>query len=248
MKPSPDEPLLTEWTRIEGRDFEHFFQKYWSPVRRFVARRLPSVEESEEVTQELFYAFLERDFLGRADARKGSFRKFLFHAARQFLIDRYRAASAQKRGAGRVVPLEAVGDAESGEDLGEESFDQEWYASLFNRARRRLKEHYYGRGRPECYRAFRLFCFGKSGSEVTWSQKDIAEELDLTLAQVKNFVHRGKAVFAKEIRLSISEYVTREEDVEAELHDLAQFLGSHRVLDFSASSIHAKSEEGEEDC
>ncbi len=226
----------TDWTRIRGGDFDFFVARYWNPVHRYLAARLPTREEAEDVTQELFLTFLEKDFLARADAGRGSFRNFLFHAARQFLVDWYRTRSAAKRGEDRQVSLEAVGSSAGGEaEEAPDAFDREWYVSLFNRARRAVKEHYAALGHEEVYRAFRLFHFG-DGSGEEWPQKRIAETLGVNLQSVKNWVHRAKDVFSREIRKAVTEYARSDEEVESELADLGRFLEKHRLLGPPSSS------------
>jgi RNA polymerase sigma factor (sigma-70 family) len=232
-----DQNAPTRWSRIQARDFDYFVERFWSPVHRFMRARMPSVQDAEELTQELFLAFLQRDLLARADADRGSFRSFLFHCARQFLIDRYRAANAAKRGGGRLVSLEQLEQGLSDQGLtAEQAFDREWYLSLINHARRGVKAQCQAQGQEVAYRAFRLFYFGDTEPEP-WSQKRVAEHLGLPVSQVNNYVYRTRQVFGRELRAAMAEYSSSEEELDHELSQLSQFLDGHGLAGNPSSTL-----------
>ncbi len=217
----------TRWSRILAGDYDYLVRRFWEPVRRYLSRRLRSPEEAEELTQDVFLAFVERDLLARPSRDRGAFRRFLYHVAGQFLIDRYRAADARREG--RKVSLDAtsaqVPAAE--EDPGVE-FDRAFYLSILQRAREKVREEYEERGRPEAWEAFRLLYYGdESGTRPT--QEEIGRRLGLTPDQVRNVSHRGKSVFARAVRESIQEYVGSVRELEEELASFSSFLESHRL-------------------
>ncbi len=220
------DPSATRWSRIQAGDFDYIVRRFWKPIRRFFANRLPSLDEAEDATQELFLAFLAREALGRADPEKGPFRRYLFQCARNFLIDRHRAQVAAKRGGGgRDVPLEAVGDpAAENVDLAA-AFDQEWFRSLFDQALAVMKADAEKRGKPESYRAFHLYYFG-DGSGEDWPQKRIASELRLPLTQIYNYIQRGRTRFGQELRAVIAEYAGSEQEIETDFASVAGFFES----------------------
>ncbi len=220
--PQPADPLTTRWSRIEKEDYDYLVRRFWKPIRRFLSQYLPTVEEAEDATQDLFLSFVEKHWLLRADKSKGSFRTFLFHVARQFVIDYQRVRSAAKRGADRQVPLEGP-HVDGREPPPEAGLEEEWYWSLLNDARRRLKTSYEDRGRPEAYQAFRSFFFGDDDGHHP-SYQAIAERLGTDFRQVKNDIYRAKRAFLEEVRRAIGEYSRSEEEFEAELVDLRRFL------------------------
>ncbi|MBI4615246.1 MAG: sigma-70 family RNA polymerase sigma factor [Planctomycetes bacterium] len=222
-------PFSTDWSRIQGRDFEYLVRRFWRPVRRFLADRLPSTQDAEDATQDLFLAFFERNLLARADAAKGSFRSFLFHVARQFLIDRYRANAAAKRGADRTVPLGPDTEQIESDNAGPfEELEREWYLSLLETARAKLKARFALLGKPEVYRAFQLFYFG-DGTAKNPSYEEICKRLALMPGQVKNHIFRTKHLFLEEVRAAIGEYARTPEELEEELAELRRFLEHHRL-------------------
>jgi DNA-directed RNA polymerase specialized sigma24 family protein len=52
-------------------------QAYWYPVYAYIRRRVDRGDEAEDLTQEFFTLFLEKDFLASVDRDKGKFRSFL---------------------------------------------------------------------------------------------------------------------------------------------------------------------------
>ncbi len=221
----PLEPDPTRWSRIRERDFEYLVGRFWKPVRRFFFDRLGSAEAAEDLTQELFLSFIERDTLAGADRERGPFRRLLFRCARNFLVDWHRSRNAAKRDAGRTTALESVGEGPDPAAVDPaDAFDRDWFLAIYNRGRRAVKEHYEGKGRPEVYRAFRLFYFGDEGPE-RWTQLKIAQALETTVAQVNNHVHRARQVFLEAVRNAIAEYAGSEEELAAELAEMARLLG-----------------------
>ena len=57
---------------------------YWRPIFAFVARRVHSQEDAEDLTQEFFVKVLKGDLLRRADPERGRFRSLLLKAVKGF--------------------------------------------------------------------------------------------------------------------------------------------------------------------
>lgn len=87
--------------------------------------------------QGFFEHLLKRNFIRRLERDDGLFRSFLLAALRHWRTDRYRAATALKRGGGLIlVPLdelEALGAAPISEDVSpQEAFDRGEIRYLLN--------------------------------------------------------------------------------------------------------------------
>ena len=77
----------TAWTRIlQARDgsetsvqqaLEHLADLYWKPVFYHIRRKGYAVHDAEDMTQEFFRRFIERQGMQQADPEKGRFRTFL---------------------------------------------------------------------------------------------------------------------------------------------------------------------------
>lgn len=72
-------------------EFDHLYQRYARPIYAFVYRRLGERAAAEDVTSTVFLKALEgiRSF----NARKASFRTWLYQIARNAVIDHVRAAA-----------------------------------------------------------------------------------------------------------------------------------------------------------
>src|SRR5438105_15842248 len=81
---------------------------YWYPLYAFIRRQGNAPHEAEDLTQEFFYNFLERDSLRNVAPAGGKFRSFLLTCLKHFLINEKVKAKAQRRGGGHVlISLEA---------------------------------------------------------------------------------------------------------------------------------------------
>src|SRR5712692_2445909 len=81
---------------------------YWYPLYAFIRRQGSSPHDAEDLTQEFFLHFLERNALGNVRPAAGKFRSFLLICLKHFLANERERAHAQRRGGGRPpVPLES---------------------------------------------------------------------------------------------------------------------------------------------
>src|SRR5882672_4567829 len=86
---------------------------YWYPLYVFIRRQGHSADDAEDLTQEFFARFLDKDFLSAVDKSRGKFRTFLLACCQHFLANQRDFARAQKRGGGRpALALDFQGAAE----------------------------------------------------------------------------------------------------------------------------------------
>ena len=239
MLPDPPPPTRfdsTNWSALGRGDVDFLIRSYWKPIFRFLRSRLPDEDDAEEAVQEFFLRFLERDILSRLDRDRGRFRTFLYHLARQFLIDLYRSRGAAKRGGDREkFSLENLTPADASSTDPRKEFDRQWFLELLEEARESVKKRLMEEGKPEQYRAFRLYYFG--GAEPgRWTHDRIAEEVGLSPGQVNDGLHRTRRLYADAIRSLVADYSTPGE-VEAEMRDLGQFLAENRLPGSPASAV-----------
>ncbi|MBI3464136.1 MAG: hypothetical protein HY000_13930 [Planctomycetes bacterium] len=92
------------WNRTANsrRALESLCGTYWPPLYAYVRRRVPDVNEAQDLTQAFFAELLEKNYAGSATPERGRFRSFLLTAFKHFLAKQWDKAKAQKRGGGRA--------------------------------------------------------------------------------------------------------------------------------------------------
>ena len=79
---------------------EQLCQMYWFPVYSYICRRGNRIEQAQDLTQEFFTRFLEKQFLRKVEQERGRFRSFLLASVSNFLADEWDKREALKRGGG----------------------------------------------------------------------------------------------------------------------------------------------------
>src|SRR2546421_525182 len=86
---------------------------YWYPLYGFVRGRGFLPEDAEDLTQEFFRRFLEKNALLDVSPARGKFRSFLLACLKHFLINERERAHAQRRGGGHIPISLDGGEAET---------------------------------------------------------------------------------------------------------------------------------------
>src|SRR5437773_2122689 len=80
---------------------------YWYPLYAYVRRQGYSAHDAQDLTQDFFARFLQKNFLAQVHADKGKLRSFLLAALKHFLANEWDKATAQKRGGRQTfVPID----------------------------------------------------------------------------------------------------------------------------------------------
>src|SRR5881394_3677951 len=88
-------------------------ETYWYPLYAFVRRQGCSPHEAEDLTQEFFCRFLERNGLAGVQPAAGKFRSFLLACLKNFLSNERERVQAQRRGGGCTLLSLDTCDAET---------------------------------------------------------------------------------------------------------------------------------------
>ncbi len=205
---------------------------YWYPLYAFVRRSGHSADDAQDLTQEFFTRFLDKDYLKSVDRAKGKFRSFLLASVRHFLANEGDRRRAQKRGGGRPVLSLDFSDAEGryGRDVAqhvaqqpahtltpEKLFERRWALTLLDQVLARL------RGEHEAAGTLRLFerlkgCL--TGAERHESYRQWGAELDLSESAVKVAVHRLRRRYRHLLRDEIGRTLDPSGDVDEEIRGL----------------------------
>ncbi len=205
-------------------------QRYWFPLYAYVRRRVPSLHEAQDLTQEFFVRLLEKNALAKAAPERGRFRNFLLASLNNFLANEWDRASAQKRGGGcQPLPL----DLNTGESrlslepahnlTPERLYEREWTLALLGLAMDRLRADCESSGK---LRQFELLKGALAGGGEKLSYTTIAAELGMTEEAVRQAAHRLRKQYREFLRAEVAQTVSDSSEVDEEIRSLLATLGS----------------------
>jgi DNA-directed RNA polymerase specialized sigma24 family protein len=174
---------------------------YWRPSYHYLRlhwRLAP--EAAEDVVQAFFAVAFEKGYVERYDPAKAKFRTFLRTCLDRFVQNTQKAERAEKRGGraehlsldfpGAERELAAVASSDL-RDL-DGFFRDEMIRSLFARAVDDLRRTCDESGRAAIFRVFERHDLA-STSDVSYAS--VARELNVTVAQVTNYLHAARRSF-----------------------------------------------------
>lgn len=217
----------TRWTILRGAadtaspecraSLEHLARLYWRPVYAYVRRKWNrSNEEAKDLAQEFFAALCEKEILARLSPERGRFRSYVMAALDNFVRERHRADSAQKRGGGAIhLSLDAAeGFEPAAGDPPERVFLREWARTLVEDAAAQM-EREGGKGYP-----LLLARDLDPPADGDVSYETLAERFGLSVADVTVTLYRARQRLRALVLERIRDTVTTEEEAEAEFRDL----------------------------
>jgi RNA polymerase sigma factor (sigma-70 family) len=202
---------------------EALLSAYWRPVYAYLRRKGLGAEAAEDAVQGLFLRLLEHDAWERLDPDRGRFRSYLLTALEHHLVTGYHKETAQKRGGGKVVPLDTL-DAERDlpalpEDPGR-AFDRQWALGVMERAASRLAGEYEsGRRKGSAGVVLRFFSLDEAPS-----YEEAAALSGMTSAQFKASLHRARERFREILREEVGDTVDGDGAAEDEMRALLDAL------------------------
>lgn len=194
---------------------------YWPPLYAYIRRSGASPHDAQDLTQEFFARFLEKDYLAAVDQGKGRFRSFMLAALKHFLSNERDKARAQKRGGGQSpLPLDFacaethVGFQPADKSTPELLFERQWATTLLEQSLARLRREYVSQGKEPLFEQLKTtLTDGRGGTAYA----ALAAKLDMTEAAVKMAVHRLRQRYRECLRAEIAQTVATEGEIEDEL-------------------------------
>lgn len=165
------QPSLLEATAagLSSDAMDRVIAIYWKPVYRLIrAKFRKDNEDAKDLTQGFFTTALQRDFFGRFDPAKASFRAYLRMAVERYAANQHAAANRQKRGGD--IEFEPAGEQAAAGDSPEQAFEREWQRQLFSLALDDLRVHCEACGKQLQFRVFQDY--------------DLAEDEHLSYAEL----------------------------------------------------------------
>jgi RNA polymerase sigma factor (sigma-70 family) len=209
---------------------ERLCRSYWRPVYAYIRRDGYQTADAQDLTQEFFLHFIEKEWIDRLRHQRGKFRSFLLTFLKHFLSDERDRAGAQKRGGGQtVLSLDELQTEEShafepSESLtADQVFERRWAQTLMERTVARLRQEYIDEGKGELFQQLKDLQPGERGRR---SYVEIGAPFGLSEAAVKSAVHRLRARHRDVLRSEIARTLSSAEEVDEEIRHLIQALGS----------------------
>ena len=235
---APEQFVTTHWSVVlaagdpaspqASAALETLCRAYWYPLYVYVRRSGHSPPDAEDLTQEFFSRFLQKNAFAEATHERGRFRSFLLTSLKNFLANEYHRGARLKRGGGQsMMSLDWV----DGEDrylaepmdtaTPEALYEQRWALTLLETALARLREEYAATGRGPLFDLLKSCAWGERNAV---SYAELAVQLDLTEEAVKKAVQRLRQRYRAMLRSEIAQTVSTVAEVEEELQYLAGLL------------------------
>jgi RNA polymerase sigma-70 factor (ECF subfamily) len=237
MQPPADAPPglfpETRWTLVlaarldpEKRRpaLESLVRPRWKALYVVARKHGLAPAEAEDAVQGFVTRLLEGDVLARLDPGRGRLRSYLRTAFRHYLSSQREEERAQKRGGGeRPVDLADVEAwVESPGASPEALFDRAWALSLFSDALSELHREYQSGARRGPFEVVEeLFQFGAAPPYA-----ELAVRHQMSVPQLKAFVHRARVRFRELLRSRVAETLTDSDDPDDELAALLQVMAA----------------------
>lgn len=93
LKQEPDEQLLVKAAQQDPRRFAALYERNFHRVYAYVSKRVPSREEAEDITSEVFHQALAK--IATFEWRGAPFAAWLFRIAANTITDRWRTAGKE---------------------------------------------------------------------------------------------------------------------------------------------------------
>jgi RNA polymerase sigma-70 factor (ECF subfamily) len=209
---------------------EGLCRTYWYPLYAFVRRRGYDAERAQDLTQEFFARFLEKNDVAAARSERGRFRSFLLASMKHFLANDFDRERALKRGGGRVVLSFDAGAAEtryarepSHDVTPERLFDRGWALTVLAEALRSLRQRYARDGQEPLFDKLKPFI--STGDDLP-PYDELAAELGMQPATVRVAVHRLRQRYRDALRTAVADTTADGGEVDGEIQMLFRALAS----------------------
>ncbi len=203
---------------------------YWYPLYAFIRRQGSNPHEAEDLVQEFFHRFLQRNSLTTVQQGAGKFRSFLLICLRNFLSNERERAASQRRGGGRAIVSLDGAEAETRYRMEpadtrspEAVFERRWAFAVLERTMKELQREYSAGEKREIFESLQGFLPGGQG-EI--SRADLANKRGVSVGAIDVAVHRLRHRFGVLLRAQVALTVSSDAEVEEEIRYLICVLGN----------------------
>ena len=228
----------TQWSMIlKARDssapggaeaLENFARTYWPPLYSFIRREGYDRHDAQDLTQEFYHHFREKNLLNRITEPRGRFRTFLLKCLKNFLADQRDRERAQKRGGGQdLISLDAL-EAEERDVMEpkdgltpDQVFERRWAETLLDLTLQRLRREYVAEDKGAFLDVIADLQPHKHGS-ITYTQ--VGARFGLSEGGVKSAVHRMRRRYRQILEEEVARTVGSNQQVRKEVRYLLEIL------------------------
>jgi RNA polymerase sigma factor (sigma-70 family) len=197
--------------------------RYWKPVFYFLRARGCNLHQAEDLTQEFFTRFLDRDWLARADPNRGRFRNYLLTILIRFLADHGPArAPRQSAFEHRFVSLSTLLTDEERQyeppdhETPETIFLKKWAGALILTARHRLQVMCQKKNRMDWFALFETV----HDRDDPATQEQLAAAFGLSRDQVRYALDQTRQWFKHLLREEVRKETVSEDELNDEVREL----------------------------
>ena len=189
---------------------------YWLPMYTHLRAKGLSPEKSEDLIQDFMVEILDKQLLSIADPKKGKLRTLLLTALDRFTISQYRRETAAKRSPGEIASLDAMPTDQTStpDGLPGQAFDRAWSLDVLAQALARMQRDCETNGQITRWWLFEQRIVAPLLDDARRPvYGDLANQLGLANEKAAmNQLVTAKRQFARHLRESVREYITRLND------------------------------------
>jgi hypothetical protein len=194
-----------------------------------LARRMSPDQADDLVQGFVTDKIIEQNLLAQAEQARGQFRSFLLVALNRYVIGQYRHDTAQKRSpSGPMLDIADQHDVSAADAEPSWQFTLAWAREVIEQVRRRMETHCRQINRPDLWLVFTERVLRPAADNDARPHERIAGDLQLQSAKAaSNLLITAKRLFARVLRLIVSEYVSDQRAIDEEIEDLMRILSQH---------------------
>jgi len=233
----------TDWHQIKGLKeapaserlpfLDLLAKKYWTPIFQYLRIKGYDEFEAQDLTQDFFAHALNTQLFSKADKQQGRFRNFLLKSLNNFLANKWRKESAQKR-----RPKEGVISLDGLAELGyfqpksvvsketpETIFHHAWLCEVVRNALQNMERDFNSSGKETHYFLFRSRVVSPElDGEEPPSLQIQARELGLEYKEAANQILTAKRAFLRILEKEVRVYTHSEEEASEEKKDVLKLF------------------------
>lgn len=199
---------------------------YWYPIYAYIRSSGRSAHDAEDLTQGFFARLLEKDILAAADPAKGKLRTFLLTCVHHHLINEHARATAQRRGGGKIVALDANWAeeryaTEPVDDLTPDRlYQRRWVLTILESTLQLLAEEYAADEKGRLFEALRPYLGFTAESAQGYDELAVrlGTSTGAVRTQVSRLRQRWRELLFKQVSITLADPTS--DEIRAELAEL----------------------------